>query len=66
MFHATPLQTFLLGVFQIGIGIGILFLPLSIHVIAWVLILFGSMFIFLAIYLWIMAAVNKAANEKSK
>jgi len=64
MFNLSPFQTLLLGTTQIGIGIGILFLPLSnIHVIAWVLILFGSMFIFLAIYLWIMATISKASEK---
>jgi hypothetical protein len=66
MLNFTPLQTFLLGVTQIGIGIGILFLPLSLHVIAWVLILFGSMFIFLAIYLWFMTVINNASENNSK
>jgi len=64
--NLTPFQTFLLGITQIGIGIGILFLPLSLHVIAWILILFGSMFIFLAIYLWFMTAIKKASENNSK
>jgi len=60
----TPLQTLLFGITQIAIGIGILFLPLSnIHVIAWVLILFGSMFIFLAVYLWIMGVISNASEK---
>ncbi len=59
----SPLQTLLFGIAQIGIGIGILFLPLSFHVVAWVLILFGSMIIFLAIYLWFAAAIHKSMNE---
>ncbi len=64
MLNLTPLQTLLFGIAQIAIGIGILFLPLSnIHVIAWVLILFGSMFIFLAIYLWIMEVISKATEK---
>ena len=62
----TPLQTFLLGILQIGLGIGILFLPIRLHVIAWVLILLGSMIIFLAIYLWFTTAINKAINETSE
>lgn len=64
MFNFSPLQTLFFGIAQIAIGIGILFLPLSnIHVIAWVLILFGSMFIFLAIYLWIMTSISKASGK---
>ncbi len=66
MFKLTPLQTFLLGILQIGIGIGVLFLPISLHVIAWILILFGSMLVFLAIYLWFTATINKAINETSE
>ena len=67
MFTYSPLQTLFFGIAQIAIGIAILFFPLSnFHVIAWVLILFGSMFIFLAIYLWIMAVVNKASDHHSK
>jgi hypothetical protein len=67
MLNFTPFQTLLFGTTQIAIGIAILFQPLgNIHVIAWVLILFGSMFIFLAIYLWIMSAVNKASDKNSK
>jgi len=67
MFNLTPLQTLFFGVFQIAIGIGILFFPLSnFHVIAWVLILFGSMFIFLAIYLWFTAKINQALNRSTK
>jgi len=66
MLNFTPFQTFLFGTAQIAVGIGILFFPLSnFHVIAWVLILFGSMFIFLAIYLWFTAAINKAMNKPS-
>ncbi len=63
MFNLSPFQTLLIGILQIGVGIGILFFPLSIHVIAWVLILFGSMFIFLAIYLGIMDVISKASEK---
>ncbi len=63
MFNFSSLQTLLFGITQIAIGIAILFLPISIHVIAWVLILFGSMFIFLAIYLWIMDVISKASEK---
>ena len=59
----TPLHTFLLGILQLAVGIGILFLPLHIHVIGWVLILFGSMTIFIAIYLWFNAMLNRATTK---
>ena len=66
MSSLTPLQILLIGIIQIAIGIGILFLPLHIHVIAWVLILFGSMTIFLAIYLWFNIMITKASERNSK
>lgn len=65
MFRLTPILSFLLGIAQIGIGIGILFLPISIHVISWVLILFGSMFVFLAGYLWFNHMITKASEKVS-
>jgi len=62
----TPLQTLLLGILQIGVGIGVLFLPVYIHVVAWVLILFGSMTIFVAIYLWFNVMLNRAIEQTSE
>ena len=63
MFYLSPTQTLLLGLAQIGIGIAMLFLSLQIQVIAWVLILFGSMTIFLAIYLWLNMMITKASEK---
>jgi uncharacterized membrane protein len=66
MLHFSPLQTFIAGILQIAIGIGILLkASLNIHVIAWILILFGSMTIFIAIYLWFNDMIAKTLEKKS-
>jgi biotin transporter BioY len=66
MFHCSPFQTLFLGLAQIAIGIGFFFLPLSLQVFAWVLILTGSMVLFLAGYLWFNHMISKASEKNSK
>ena len=59
-------QTFFLGILLNAIGIVFLFQSFEIQVIAWTLILIGSIVLFLAGYLWFNNMIAKLGKKTSQ
>jgi len=53
MFHATPRQIFILGIVVCVIDVDFFLLAFEVLLVDWVLIHIGSIFLFLAGYIWL-------------